>query len=182
MDYPHTCCTDRCGVCNGDSSTCVRESGSFNSSSYGYNFVVRIPAGASSIDIRQNGHSGSKKDDNYIAVRDVDTGEYLMNGGFILSMFKKSIQYGDVILDYTGSDTVTERLNSTKPIKKDLVVEVLTVGALNPPDIIFTYLVSREKQVEYRWMTVDRWSHCDRLCKGELVLFKPTFPLCTWIQ
>ena len=160
-------------MCNGDSSTCVRESGSFNSSSYGYNFVVRIPAGASSIDIRQNGHGGRKKDDNYIAVRDVDTGEYLMNGGFILSMFKKSIQYGDVILDYTGSDTVTERLNSTKPIKKDLVVEVLTVGALNPPDIIFTYLVSREKQVEYRWMTADRWSHCDRLCKGELVLYKP---------
>ena len=138
--------------------------------------MVRIPAGASSIDIRQNGYGGRKKDDNYIAVRDVDTGEYLMNGGFILSMFKKSIQYGDVILDYTGSDTVTERLNSTKPIKKDLVVEVLTVGALNPPDIIFTYLVSSEKQVEYRWMTADRWSHCDRLCKGELVLFKPTFP------
>ena len=131
-----------------------------------YNFVVRIPAGASSIDIRQKGFLGKKKDDNYIAVRDVDTGEYLINGGFILSMFKKSIQYGDVILDYTGSDTVTERLNSTKPLRKDLVVEVLTVGALNPPDVSYTYLVSRERQVRYRWRTGDRWSHCDKLCGG----------------
>ena len=34
------------------------------------------------------------QDDNYIAVRDVDTGEYMMNGGFVVSMFQKSIQYG----------------------------------------------------------------------------------------
>ena len=153
-------------MCKGDSSTCLRESGSFNSSSYGYNFVVRIPAGASSIDIRQNGYSGRKKDDNYIAVRNVETGDYLMNGGFILSMFKKSIQYGDVILDYTGSDVILERLNSTKPIRKDLVVEVLTVGALYPPDVTYSYLVSRQSQVEYKWRTADKWSHCDKLCKG----------------
>ena len=34
----------------------------------------------------------SLQDDNYIAVRDVDTGEYMMNGGFVVSMFQKSIQ------------------------------------------------------------------------------------------
>ena len=44
------------------------------------------------------------QDDNYIAVRDVDTGEYMMNGGFVVSMFQKSIQYGGTILHYTGSD------------------------------------------------------------------------------
>ena len=33
------------------------------------------------------------QDDNYIAVRDVDSGEYMMNGGFVVSMFQKSIQY-----------------------------------------------------------------------------------------
>ena len=35
----------------------------------------------------------SLQDDNYIAVRDVDTGEYMMNGGFVVSMFQKSIQW-----------------------------------------------------------------------------------------
>ena len=84
----------------------------------------------------------------------------------MIRLQQKSIQYGDVILDYTGSDTVTERLNSTKPLRKDLVVEVLTVGALNPPDVSYTYLVSRERQVRYRWRTGDRWSHCDKLCGG----------------
>ena len=132
--------------------------------------MLRIPAGASSIDIRQRGFQGRRKDDNYIAVRDVDTGEYLINGGFILSMFKKSIQYGDAILDYTGSDVVTERLNSTKPIRKDLVIEILTVGGLNPPDVTYTYLVSRERQVEYQWKTEDRWSHCDKVCKGNTMI------------
>jgi len=35
---------------------------------------------------------GRRKDDNYIALRDVDTGEYLINGGFVVSMFSKTIQ------------------------------------------------------------------------------------------
>ena len=161
---------DTCGVCNGDDSSCVRKSGTFTNSSYGYNFVVKIPAGASSIDIQQNGHSGKKKDDNYIAVRDVDTGEYLVNGGFILSMFKKSILYGNIIMDYTGSDVVRERLNSTKPIAKDLVVEVLTVGSLHPPDMTYTYLVPADRLVEYRWRSGDRWTHCHKLCKGNCVI------------
>ena len=38
-------------------------------------------------------HHCDHQDDNYIAVRDVDTGEYMMNGGFVVSMFQKSIQY-----------------------------------------------------------------------------------------
>jgi hypothetical protein len=52
---------DQCGVCQGDNSSCRRETGRFDRSDYGYNFVVRIPAGASGIDIRQQGHKGRKK-------------------------------------------------------------------------------------------------------------------------
>ena len=37
-------------------------------------------------------HHYSLQDNNYIAVKDVDTGEYMMNGGFVVSMFQKSIQ------------------------------------------------------------------------------------------
>ena len=130
--------------------------------------MVRIPAGASSINIQQNARSGRRKDDNYIAVRDGGTGEYLVNGGFILSMFKKSIIYGDIIMDYTGSDVAKERLNSTKPIPKDLIVEVLTVGDLQQPNLTYSYLVPRDKLVEFRWRAGSRWTHCDKLCTGRI--------------
>ena len=36
---------DQCGVCNGDNSSCRRETGRFNKSNYGYNFVVRWVGG-----------------------------------------------------------------------------------------------------------------------------------------
>jgi hypothetical protein len=46
---------------------------------------------------------GRRKDDNYIALRDVDTGEYLINGGFVVSMFSKTIQvrFGTAYTVYT---------------------------------------------------------------------------------
>ena len=33
-----------------------------------------------------------RKDDTYIALRDTETGEYIINGGFVVSMFTKSVQ------------------------------------------------------------------------------------------
>ena len=157
---------DKCGVCGGDGSSCVMKSGSMNISTYGYNFAVKIPVGASNVDIRQRGWKGLSRDNNYIAIRDSLTGKYLINGGFILSMYKSHIHYGDVILDYTGSDIVNERLNCSKPLSRDLIVEVLTVGSLFPPQLSYTYMVSTEKQTDFRWKIANRWSHCDKLCKG----------------
>ena len=85
--------------------------------------MAQIPAGASSLEILQEGWAGAK-DDNYIAVRDSDTGRYLINGGFILSMFRSHLHYAGAILEYSGSDTVTERLNTTGTLAKPLVLEV----------------------------------------------------------
>lgn len=55
---------------------------------------------------------------------DPQTGEYLLNGNFVVSMFQKTIQFGGTTIEYTGSDAVVERLNSSKPLKKDVVVQV----------------------------------------------------------
>ena len=41
---------------------------------------------------RQDGYFNRRKDDNYIALRDTETGEYIINGGFVVSMFSKSVQ------------------------------------------------------------------------------------------
>ena len=158
---------DWCGVCGGDNSTCHESRGLFNRSEYGYNPVVRIPAGATNIEIQQHGYRYNSKDDTYIALRDVDTNQYILNGDFIMSMFRKTIQYGGITLEYSGSDAIVERVNSSLPLRKDLLVEVLTVGSLNPPQVHYRYVISKTSKDTYQWKSLDRWSHCDRLCKGK---------------
>jgi hypothetical protein len=39
-----------------------------------------------------------------------------------------SNQYGGITLEYSGSDSAVERVNTSKPIKKDLIVEVNNPG------------------------------------------------------
>ena len=56
---------DRCGVCGGDNSSCRLVSGNYNERGvYGYNEILKIPAGATNIEITQRSHS--KEDENYL--------------------------------------------------------------------------------------------------------------------
>ncbi|MEE6480837.1 hypothetical protein FKM82_012679 [Ascaphus truei] len=57
---------DKCGVCGGDNSSCKTLAGTFNSAQYGYNTIVKIPIGATNIDIHQHSYSGRPDDDNYL--------------------------------------------------------------------------------------------------------------------
>lgn len=61
---------DKCGVCGGDNSTCRVIKGTFDSTNhrirYGYNRVVRVPEGATNLDVRQQSHDHTSKDDNYL--------------------------------------------------------------------------------------------------------------------
>ena len=119
--------------------------------------MVRIPAGATNIEIQQHGYRFNSKDDTYIALKDVDTGEYILNGDFVMSMFRKTIQYGGTTLEYSGSDSVVERVNSSLPLRKDLLVEVLTVGNLNPPQVHYRYVISKTSKDTYQWKSLDRY-------------------------
>lgn len=140
---------DECGVCGGDNSKCKEIIGSYNvSNPYGYNKVLRIPKGSSSIDIRQHGYNGTSLDHNYlgiffplifyrendfirfiIALVDSETGQYILNGNFMVSTFRKVLVYAGVTIEYSGSESVTERVNTSRSIqlKKDLIVEVITI-------------------------------------------------------
>ncbi|XP_034625689.1 A disintegrin and metalloproteinase with thrombospondin motifs 20 isoform X3 [Trachemys scripta elegans] len=60
---------DKCGICGGDNSSCKTLAGTFNSAHYGYNIIVKIPMGATNIDIRQHSYSGKPEDDNYLGLR-----------------------------------------------------------------------------------------------------------------
>ena len=81
-------------------------------------------------------------------------------------MFRKTVQVAGTVLEYSGSDSVVERINSSRPIKSDLVIQVLSVGKLNPPDIRYQYVISINEQTTYQWSLSDRWTPCSELCHG----------------
>lgn len=119
---------DLCGVCGGNNSSCKQVNGRHNTlTQQGYSKVLRIPAGSSNLDIRQHGYNGSSKDDNYLALVDSVTGEYILNGNYVLSTFNKIIVYGGTDIEYSGSDAPVERINSSRPLNKDVTVEVIII-------------------------------------------------------
>lgn len=64
-------------------------------------------------------------------------GEYLLNGDFVVSMFKREVRVGRAVLEYSGSDHVVERLNCTDRIEEEIVIQVHT----EPGSTILVFLV-----------------------------------------
>ncbi|MBN3323406.1 ATS9 metalloproteinase, partial [Atractosteus spatula] len=158
---------DKCGVCGGDNSSCKTVAGTFNTVHYGYNVVVRIPSGATNIDVRQHSYSGKPEDDNYLAISN-SREEYLLNGEFVVSMFKREIKVGNAVIEYTGSDNAVERINCTGRIEEEIVVQVLSVGNLYNPDVRYTFNIPIEdKPQQFFWDSYGPWQECSRLCQGE---------------
>lgn len=51
-------------------------------------------------------------------------GEFLLNGEFVVSMFKREIKVGNAVIEYSGSDHVIERINCTDRIEEEIVIQV----------------------------------------------------------
>ncbi|KAM4734787.1 A disintegrin and metalloproteinase with thrombospondin motifs 20 isoform 2-T2 [Anableps anableps] len=158
---------DKCGVCGGDNSSCKTLAGTFNDAQYGYNTVVRIPAGATNIDIKQVSYSGKPEDDNYLALSDSQS-NFLLNGNFVVAMFKREITFKGTVIEYSGSDTKVERINCTDRIEEELILQVLCVGNLYNPDVRYSFNIPIEEQREqFVWDPSGSWLECSRLCQGE---------------
>ncbi|XP_060058948.1 A disintegrin and metalloproteinase with thrombospondin motifs 9 isoform X3 [Erinaceus europaeus] len=159
---------DKCGICGGDNSSCKTVAGTFNTVHYGYNTVVRIPAGATNIDVRQHSFSGKSEDDNYLALASSD-GEFLLNGDFVVTMSKKEIRFGNALVEYSGSDNAVERINCTDRIEKDLLLQVLSVGKLYNPDVRYSFNVpiDGDKPQQFYWNSHGPWQACSKPCQGE---------------
>uniref|UniRef100_A0A7M4FG01 ADAM metallopeptidase with thrombospondin type 1 motif 9 n=1 Tax=Crocodylus porosus TaxID=8502 RepID=A0A7M4FG01_CROPO len=163
---------DKCGVCGGDNSSCKTVAGTFNTVRYGYNTVVRIPAGATNIDVRQHSYSGKPEDDNYLALSN-GHGDFILNGDFVVSMFKREIKVGNAAIEYSGSDNAVERINSTDRIEQEIVLQVLSVGNLYNPDVRYTFNIPIEdKAQQFYWDVYGPWQACSKLCQGRK-------PICT---
>ncbi|VDL72102.1 unnamed protein product [Nippostrongylus brasiliensis] len=132
---------DKCGICGGDSTTCRTVKGTYNErGSFGYNAVMKIPAGSANIDIRQHGYNNQKDDDNYLSLRAAN-GEFLLNGHYQVSVFRQQIPIQDVILEYSGSDNVVERINGTGPIRvhlSEVLLKPITIGVLENSGALVT--------------------------------------------
>ncbi|KAF0040633.1 hypothetical protein F2P81_006531 [Scophthalmus maximus] len=157
---------DKCGVCGGDNSSCKTLAGTFNDAQYGYNTVVRIPAGATNIDIKQVSYSGKPEDDNYLALSDSQSNS-LLNGNFVVAMFKREITFKGTVIEYSGSDTKVERINCTERIEEELVLQVLCVGNLYNPDVRYSFNIPIEEHREqFVWDPSGSWLECNRICQG----------------
>lgn len=148
---------DVCGRCNGKNASCHLVTGTFNESTYGYNVVVKVPVGSINLEVQQIGHQGSSNDSNYLALMD-ESGDYILNGGNVLTMYHNIISINGTKLEYTGINAVVERLNATKPLKRDLIIQILSVGKLYPPNITYKYII------RCQWRT--RWTECSKSCIG----------------
>ncbi|XP_033066245.1 A disintegrin and metalloproteinase with thrombospondin motifs 9 isoform X3 [Trachypithecus francoisi] len=158
---------DKCGVCGGDNSSCKTVAGTFNTVHYGYNTVVRIPAGATNIDVRQHSFSGETDDDNYLALSS-SKGEFLLNGNFVVTMAKREIRIGNAVVEYSGSETAVERINSTDRIEQELLLQVLSVGKLYNPDVRYSFNIPIEdKPQQFYWNSHGPWQACSKPCQGE---------------
>ena len=52
------------------------------------------------------------------------TGEFLLNGDFVVTMARKEIYIGNTLLEYSGSYNAVERINCTDRIEEDLLLQV----------------------------------------------------------
>lgn len=51
-------------------------------------------------------------------------GDFILNGDFVVSMFKREIKVGNAVIEYSGSDNTIERINSTDRIEQEITLQV----------------------------------------------------------
>ncbi|KAM9311710.1 A disintegrin and metalloproteinase with thrombospondin motifs 20 [Gastrophryne carolinensis] len=157
---------DKCGVCGGDNSSCKTVAGIFTKAQYGYNTIIKIPAGATNIDVHQHSYSGRPDDDNYLALSDTQ-GNFILNGNFVVSRFKREINTRGTVVEYSGSDNAVERINCTERLEEDLILQILCVGNLYNPDVRYTFNVPIEdKSNQFFWDRYGLWQVCNKICQG----------------
>ncbi|XP_053114058.1 A disintegrin and metalloproteinase with thrombospondin motifs 20 isoform X2 [Hemicordylus capensis] len=157
---------DKCGICGGDNSSCRTLVGTFNSAHYGYNIVVKIPVGATNLDIRQHSYSGKPEDDSYLALSNTD-GKFFLNGNFVVSMSKKEISMYGANFEYSGSNSTVERINSTGRLEVEILLQVLCVGNLYNPDVHYSFTIPVEERNDlFAWDPYGVWQDCNKMCQG----------------
>lgn len=82
-----------------------------------------------------------------VALIDGETGQAILNGDNMAKSYGTTIVFGNVEISYSGSGTSVEWIRSpkNKRLSKDVILSVLSVGKLTPPNINYRYLIDKEK-------------------------------------
>ncbi|XP_065348450.1 A disintegrin and metalloproteinase with thrombospondin motifs 9 isoform X3 [Cloeon dipterum] len=155
---------DSCGVCDGDNSTCTMVYGSYNESMPEYQKVVEIPAGSTSIFVKQTPLSyvdGKSGDNIHLALRLKDTGQYILNGNFNIRPYETRLLEAGTPINYNGARSFVEILNSTlEPLKVAVILEVFIAGTPLRANVEYRYMV----HFPFIWKPNSDWSTCHRTC------------------
>ncbi|XP_062906349.1 A disintegrin and metalloproteinase with thrombospondin motifs 5 [Mobula hypostoma] len=170
---------DKCGVCGGDSSTCVKVSRTFTKRSVGYREVTRIPAGAVHIKVRQYKPKGQQRFTAYLAAKRKN-GDYLFNGKYMISTSETIIDLNGTVLNYSGWSQRDDEMHSMGhgPLKEPLIILILATDPRKPVDVRYSYYIPKKPQAATsenalktltaqshlpQWMT-GPWLSCSRTC------------------
>ncbi|XP_019588925.2 papilin [Rhinolophus sinicus] len=153
---------DKCLQCGGDGTTCYPVTGTFDARdlSRGYNQVLIVPMGATSIHIEEVAASR-----NFLAVKSV-RGEYYLNGHWTIEV-AGSLPVANTILHYergAEGDLAPERLHARGPTSEPLVIELISQEP--SPGVRYEYhLPLSVPGPGFSW-SHGSWSECSAECGG----------------
>eukprot|EP00062_Callorhinchus_milii_P017807 gi/632970660/ref/XP_007901773.1/ PREDICTED: A disintegrin and metalloproteinase with thrombospondin motifs 5 [Callorhinchus milii] len=174
---------DKCGMCGGDSSTCIKVARTFTKRSIGYTDVVKIPAKATHIKVRQFKPKGQHRFTAYLAVKRKN-GEYLFNGKYMISTSENIVDLNGTVLNYSGWSQRDDQLHSMGPgaLREPLIVQILATDPGKPLDVRYSYFIPKKQASEaegnsigsltkvgarqthqVKWIT-GPWLSCSRTC------------------
>ncbi|NWH63883.1 PPN protein, partial [Geococcyx californianus] len=153
---------DKCLQCGGDGRSCYGVKGTFDASSLpkGYNQIIIIPVGATSIQIKE-----VRPSRNFLAVKNV-RGEYYLNGHWTID-FSRVLHVASTVMHYdrgSEGDLAPELLHARGPTTEPLIIELISQEP-NPGVQYEYYLPVQGQATDYSW-SYSSWSECSAECGG----------------
>ncbi|XP_042884223.1 A disintegrin and metalloproteinase with thrombospondin motifs 7-like [Penaeus japonicus] len=151
---------DRCGLCHGDGTQCTTYRGLFNTTrGIGYIHAATFPVHARNVKIRDVDDAA-----NYLALRNNLTGEYFLNGNWMIKWSGEYYYEGTMV--YYNREGETEELFLPGPLKIPLTL--LLLFQTENPGVEWEYTLPRENATyipSFAWEHSD-WSVCTVTCGG----------------
>ncbi|KAJ3584394.1 hypothetical protein NHX12_014889 [Muraenolepis orangiensis] len=113
----------------------------------GYTDVVKIPEGSTHIKVRQHKPRDQTRFTAYLALRR-PSGEYLLNGKFMISTSETVVPLNGSVLNYSGWSQRDEWLHSMGPgaLRESLVVQILATDGKRPLDIRYSFYMPASRR------------------------------------
>ncbi|KAL7872951.1 hypothetical protein AOLI_G00120220 [Acnodon oligacanthus] len=151
---------DPCLVCGGNGQSCqaIKNTFSMRDLPKGYNQMIIIPFGATSIRI-----SETVATRNYLAIKNL-RGEYYLNGHWVIE-FSRATPIAGTMLYYqrgTEGEMTPETIIGRGPTTEPLVIELITQDPNQGVDYEY-YLPNGRSREGYYW-SYGSWSACSKEC------------------